>query len=158
MLEAYLSAIKTVWEWTKTFFTALVVMLPSVLVLAYEISSWNEDISLVTAGITLAVNLLWAPIPLYRRYSYKYIGFVDYYTSFLLGTGLTLLVVPMVVAYVGGCFLPALAVVLYCHFTDYTPSGLQFMTMIVVTALWAPGANHLMMKFMDRIFGSHGGT
>ncbi len=158
MLEAYLSAIKTVWEWAKTFFVALVVMLPSVLVLAYEIATWNEDISPVTAGITLAVNLLWAPIPLYRRYSYKYNGFADYYTSFLLGTGLTLLVVPMVFAYVGGCFLPALAGVLYCHFTDYTPSGLQFMTVIVVTALWAPGANHLMMKFMDRIFGSHGGT
>lgn len=157
MLEAYLSAIKTVWEWAKTFFVALVVMLPSVLVLAYEIATWNEDLSPVTAGITLAVNLLWAPIPLYRRYSYKYNGFVDYYTSFLLGTGLTCLVVPMVCAYIGGCFLPVLAGALYCRFANYTPSGWQFMVAIVVTALWAPGANHLMMKFMDRIFGSHGG-
>lgn len=157
MLDAYLSAIKTVWEWTKTFFAALVVMLPSVLVLAYEIATWNEDLSPVTAGITLVVNLFWAPIPLYRRYSYKYSGFADYYTSFLLGIGLTLLVVPMIFAYVGGCVLPALAGVLYCRFANYTPSGLQVLAVIVATALWAPGANHLIMKFLDRIFGSHGG-
>lgn len=157
MLEAYLSAIETVWGWTKTFFAALVVMLPSVLVLVYKMATWNEDISPVTAGITLVVNILWAPIPLYCRYSNKYRGFLDYYTSFLVGAGMIFLVVPMVFAYIGGCFLPVLAGVLYCHFTDYTPSGLQFITVIVVTVLWAPGANHFMMKFLDRIFGSHGG-
>lgn len=158
MLDTYAEAARTVWAWIKMFFAAVYVMLPSVLLVVYMFATWETDLPGIVADGVLAVNLFWAPIPLYRWFGGNSKSFGDFYQVFLVGLGLAVISIPVVVLYIVGCLFPVFGGIIYCYFADYQPSALQAVLATGVTVLWAPGANHLLMKLLYHVFGSHGGT